>query len=135
MKVECQNCGRVCDETKIIPLEDTPDLLQRISPGEVVPVGECRKCGALCHYVPEPIYTAVFSQADGDGALLAEVRLPKRLLKRLLKARAGEIADWVWDKATRILAKDIAEEEEISRDEAEGKLSQGFIIKGKVKVF
>lgn len=36
------------DELKTV-FPDIPDLLQRISPGEPVPIGECPDCGALVH--------------------------------------------------------------------------------------
>ena len=32
-------------------LEQIPDLTERITEGEIVPSGECPKCGALCHAV------------------------------------------------------------------------------------
>lgn len=54
-KVKCQNCEGIYDEDEIIPLEMVRDLFQRIAPGEVVPVGECRRCGALCHYTDDEI--------------------------------------------------------------------------------
>ena len=33
---------------------DIPDLLERISPGEPVPLGECPECGALVHAEDDP---------------------------------------------------------------------------------
>lgn len=50
--LECQNCGALYDEKRdhaYIPLAEMQDLLNRISPGELVPYGECRKCGAVLH--------------------------------------------------------------------------------------
>jgi hypothetical protein len=49
--VECQLCDKEWRENQVIPLENVPDLLQRIDPGEVVPFGECPdpECGGLCH--------------------------------------------------------------------------------------
>ena len=62
--IECQGCDKVWRTTKsvheftledqVIPLESVPDLLQRIAPGDVVPFGECRECGALCHKLLAP---------------------------------------------------------------------------------
>lgn len=54
MKTVCQNCELEADEDEIIPLEQVEDLLLRIQPGEVVPAGECRACGALVHLVVVP---------------------------------------------------------------------------------
>lgn len=51
--IQCQLCDKEWRENQVIPLENVPDLLQRIAPGEVVPFGECPdpKCGGLCHQV------------------------------------------------------------------------------------
>jgi hypothetical protein len=53
--IKCQGCDKVMTEKQVIPLENVPDLLQRIAPGEVVPFGECPDpdCGALCHKIEE----------------------------------------------------------------------------------
>ena len=49
--IQCQLCDKEWRENQVIPLENVPDLLQRIDPGEVVPFGECPdpECGGLCH--------------------------------------------------------------------------------------
>lgn len=45
----CQNCDWVgSDELLNRKLEDIPHLLERVSPGEPLPSGECPECGALC---------------------------------------------------------------------------------------
>ena len=52
MKVECDNCGKVCDEAELARVfPDIPDLTERIAPGEPVPAGECPDCGALVHAI------------------------------------------------------------------------------------
>jgi len=43
---KCQNCDGIYTADE---LKDIKDLEQRISPGEIVPSGECPDCGALCH--------------------------------------------------------------------------------------
>ena len=51
MKIICGNCQKIMrgeDELKTV-FPDIPDLLQRISRGEPVPIGECTDCGALVH--------------------------------------------------------------------------------------
>ena len=65
---QCNNCGQYCDEDQLQPIRD---LTQRVSPGEIMPSGECPSldCGALCH--PESIgikdaLTILFERLDGD---------------------------------------------------------------------
>lgn len=48
----CPNCdwtGTAAEMKRVYP--DIPDLSQRMDPGEECPVGECPKCGALCHEI------------------------------------------------------------------------------------
>ena len=45
----CQNCDLLWAEEDIKPLGEVKDLLQRITPGEEVPSGECPECGHLTH--------------------------------------------------------------------------------------
>jgi len=56
MKIICGNCRKILrretELKRVFP--DIPDLLERISPGEPVPIGECPDCGALVHAVAEP---------------------------------------------------------------------------------
>ena len=42
----CQNCGKIAPARELRPL---PDVLARVAPGEVMPAGECRECGAVAH--------------------------------------------------------------------------------------
>jgi endogenous inhibitor of DNA gyrase (YacG/DUF329 family) len=55
MKIVCGNCQKtVHSEDELAHVfPDIPDLLQRISPGEPVPIGECPDCGALVHTEPD----------------------------------------------------------------------------------
>ncbi len=50
-KTECQNCGKLAAEGKYKPLEEVKNLLMRVDAGEIVPAGECLKCGALVHVI------------------------------------------------------------------------------------
>ncbi len=50
----CQACNRLYVEGEMVPLEELKNLLERITPGEQVPSGECPDCGALCHIVDSP---------------------------------------------------------------------------------
>jgi hypothetical protein len=45
---ECQNCGEIRPERD---LDEIDNLLARISPGDIVPIGQCPECGALCQPV------------------------------------------------------------------------------------
>ena len=44
---ECQNCEWKGPQSDVLPIRN---LVDRIGPGEIVPVGECPACGALVHY-------------------------------------------------------------------------------------
>jgi hypothetical protein len=48
-EVYCQNCPWTGHMADVQPMED---MAARIAPGEIVPAGECPKCGALCQLVP-----------------------------------------------------------------------------------
>ena len=49
-KFQCEDCGSTFDtESDFTPLSEITDLAQRISPGEVVPYGECPECHSLVH--------------------------------------------------------------------------------------
>lgn len=52
---ECGDCSEVWPDTDIKPLIDIHHLWERISPGEIVPSGECPDCGALCHSTEKPV--------------------------------------------------------------------------------
>jgi len=43
----CQNCGSAFPAERELPAVQA--LGQRVSPGELMPSGECPECGALCH--------------------------------------------------------------------------------------
>lgn len=51
MRIVCGNCQKVMQSEAELAhvFPDIPDLLERISPGEPVPIGECPDCGALVH--------------------------------------------------------------------------------------
>lgn len=49
-QVKCQNCEWVGPESAC---KEIQHLTQRVAVGEPMPVGECPKCGALCHPVEE----------------------------------------------------------------------------------
>lgn len=53
IKAVCQNCDFAGDREKIKrQFPDIPNLAERVSPGELVPFGECPECGALVHLMP-----------------------------------------------------------------------------------
>lgn len=49
MLTRCANCGVLSDD--FVPLEEVPGLNERLDPGDEVPAGECKACGALCYVV------------------------------------------------------------------------------------
>lgn len=50
----CQNCEwEGTDDELGCRFEDIPDLSLRIAPGEIVPSGECPKCGCLCSVIDQ----------------------------------------------------------------------------------
>jgi len=61
---KCQNCGSLFEESSLKPIEH---LFERVAPGEVMPNGECPKCGAVCHQIKstEKQFLLVF-HVDGD---------------------------------------------------------------------
>lgn len=47
----CQDCGKQWPDSQVVLLEDVKNLLDRVSPGEPTPSGECPECHALCQPV------------------------------------------------------------------------------------
>lgn len=48
--LRCDDCTHICTEEDLkVHLADVPNLAERLSPGELVPYGECPECGALIH--------------------------------------------------------------------------------------
>jgi predicted nucleic acid-binding Zn ribbon protein len=48
---QCQDCNRISDIHDIEPLVGR--IHERVAPGEVLPHGECRECGAVVHEFDE----------------------------------------------------------------------------------
>ena len=49
--IQCDNCGKRFRAGEIVvAFPCIPDLTERVSPGEVVPFGECNDCGCLFDY-------------------------------------------------------------------------------------
>ncbi|APH74132.1 hypothetical protein [Aquibium oceanicum] len=61
----CDDCGEThrADE-----LDMVTDIEERISPGEIVPAGQCPSCGALAHLVNPPEYSAQARLQRYEGA-------------------------------------------------------------------
>lgn len=62
----CQNC----DWTG--PFDDTlsiVDVEHRVTPGEIVPAGECPKCGSLAHLDPPPEWSPLAKLAQVEAEL------------------------------------------------------------------
>lgn len=47
---ECQGCGARANENRIDPV--IKDVWSRVEAGEVMPAGECHKCGSVAHLLP-----------------------------------------------------------------------------------
>jgi hypothetical protein len=47
-KYQCENCGKFFGNTWEFD-QEVDDLLERVSPGEIMPYGQCPDCGALVH--------------------------------------------------------------------------------------
>ncbi|MBI2060674.1 MAG: hypothetical protein HYT87_12965 [Nitrospirae bacterium] len=62
---QCENCGRRLTDAGIIPLREMSGLTERLSAGEIVPSGECRRCGAVTHLVESPINDLVKAAREG----------------------------------------------------------------------
>ena len=65
---QCDNCDQYFDEDQLDPIRD---LMQRVSPGELMPSGECPNpdCGALCHpksLALKDALTLLFERLDGS---------------------------------------------------------------------
>lgn len=50
-RCECQDCGWLGKASEVNPISG---IEERITPGEIVPVGECPMCTALVQLIPEP---------------------------------------------------------------------------------
>lgn len=67
---ECENCGRRVNENRIDPVVTNP--WERVGPGEPMPAGECRGCGALAHLIPKPGGAALTPEARATITTLAD---------------------------------------------------------------
>lgn len=47
---ECANCSNRANENRINPI--ITDLHSRVEPGDIMPAGECLKCGAVVYLLP-----------------------------------------------------------------------------------
>lgn len=52
----CGNCGA---ETPVGELDMVSDIQERVMAGEVMPAGQCPKCGALAHLPTQPVRVIV----------------------------------------------------------------------------
>ncbi len=71
---ECSDCSWKGPASMTLPISD---FQERVSPGEIVPVGECPKCGCLAHYQDDtaPEWSAQRKLHDMEKAM--EVPRPK----------------------------------------------------------
>lgn len=60
---ECQDCDWEGAEADVLPIRNLAD---RITPGEICPVGECPACGALVHYKDDEDWSNVDDGRQGS---------------------------------------------------------------------
>lgn len=53
MQHRCANCLEVWGDDQIVPIEETPGLGERLTPGDPVPSGECPECGCFVYGITE----------------------------------------------------------------------------------
>jgi hypothetical protein len=70
----CGNCGKQTPESKLAQI--THGFWERVSPGEIMPSGECPRCGALCR----PLVTATTRYEVVIKKLLSTVQATGGLL-------------------------------------------------------
>lgn len=84
----CQNCGRKWREDQLE--EITHGYWERVSPSELVPSGECPKCGAVCH----PIENALTPYKNALKSLLDTVQATGGNLgwRKLMPKKKGKVS-------------------------------------------
>lgn len=65
---KCDGCGHQFPAEEALPVADFQD---RCAPGEIVPVGECPKCGSCAHYAEPPSWARGDDYAE-DAMILWE---------------------------------------------------------------
>lgn len=51
----CEECGRIFEIPEDADLATIPNILDRLTPGGLVPVCECPECGALAYPLPDAL--------------------------------------------------------------------------------
>ena len=95
----CPNCdwtGTSAEMKRVYP--DIPDLSEQMDTGEECPVGECPKCGALCHEDELETVSLPVAQAAEIAKLRAALDIANRFIARSrnashVKRMAGILAD------------------------------------------
>lgn len=105
--IRCNNCGTVWPEDE---LDQIHDFWGSVSPGDVMPIGQCPnpECRALCY----PPYGYVYGLEQQCASL-------RDVLTRLLEWEQA-MGGWeapVWDEARRVLKKDDASRGDMQSDE------------------
>lgn len=130
---ECQNCRDLFRDDAIVPIGEVKDLLQRVTPGEVMPSGECKKCGSLTH---------IFTRPDTLEDALFMVASEIRLLSKKVNEAIGEMRKKTNIEVKRLeynrTKETLAAVQKLAELEKEGTLPeelQGIagLIKGKMK--
>ena len=76
MTMQCENCGHeVHQESELAHVyPDIPGILERLSPGERVPIGECPNCGALVHHSPDRLKCRICEEIVPEADLREHLR-------------------------------------------------------------
>lgn len=100
----CPNCdwaGTSAEMKRVYP--DIPDLAERMDPGEECPVGECPKCGALCHEDEPETVSLPVAQAAEIAKLRAACAQALSMAENLHKATGDAIPGGiVWTLRTAL---------------------------------
>lgn len=92
MNSECDNCGKVWEDSEVSPISD---LWERVEPGGIMPAGECPECGALAY----PVQPAPATKRD-------EVALYARILAECPAGYVRDILRNIQADVTRAIAND-----------------------------
>lgn len=106
--IRCGNCDGRFLVHQVVPLQEVKDLADRLDPGSVVPVGECRTCGALCYFENKIPFREILAEAYAALNTAPRFQVPskgtdsyaiaKRLGELLGKEQGGKEKETVGEK-------------------------------------
>ena len=102
---QCENCSlRFNSLDDIIRVWDMNDFFERVNPGETMPYGECPKCGAVVHAIPE----GECNRIDFDQLIAALAGMLQRVeydevtntYNRIARHLGEPLVDNIWNDQT-----------------------------------